>query len=246
MRAAAGGDSAKAAELVGNGLRARAVLSGHVGRVAGVAFSPSGAHVGTAGYDKTWRLWDVARAEEILLQEGHAREVFAIAFHPDGSLIGTGDLSGLGRVWDLRSGKAIFSLRGHASALLALDWSKNGFHVASASEDATSCVWDLRAQRQLYTIPAHTKLVSAVKFSPTTSELLYTASYDGTVKTWSARDWAPVKTSAGHDARVTGLDVFECQGSPEGEAFFVSASFDRKLKVWGPDAPDNRAAMDES
>jgi U4/U6 small nuclear ribonucleoprotein PRP4 len=40
---------------------------GHLDRLARLAFHPSGAYLGTASYDKTWRLWDVStgcRGEE--------------------------------------------------------------------------------------------------------------------------------------------------------------------------------------
>ena len=40
--------------------------------------------------DSTWRLWDVEKSEEILLQEGHVEDVHAISFHSDGSLVATG------------------------------------------------------------------------------------------------------------------------------------------------------------
>jgi WD40 repeat protein len=269
--------------LLESGVREAAVYSGHVGRLSCIAFHPSGDYFATTGFDKTWRLWDVATSKEILLQEvrclpscphsylfqfaflstyscshshshanthtftrntpsptpsakqGHAREVYPIAFHPDGSLVATGDLSGLGRVWDLRSGKSIFNLRGHGTQLLALDWSPNGFTCASGGGDATSLVWELRQQRVLYTLPAHTGLISRVKFSPSSGEVLATASYDGSVKTWCTRDWSPLNTLRGHDGKVTGLDVFfALPGTAgRGEAALVTAGYDRTLKVWG-------------
>jgi U4/U6 small nuclear ribonucleoprotein PRP4 len=57
-----------------------AVLKGHVDRLARVEFHPSGRYVGSAAYDKTWRLWDVETGTELLLQDGHDKEVYAIAF----------------------------------------------------------------------------------------------------------------------------------------------------------------------
>jgi U4/U6 small nuclear ribonucleoprotein PRP4 len=46
--------------------------------------------LGSASFDGTWRLWDIATAQELLLQEGHAKEVYSIAFQGDGSLVATG------------------------------------------------------------------------------------------------------------------------------------------------------------
>ena len=134
-------------------------------------------------------------------------------------------------MWDLRSGKSIFLLRGHATQLLALDWSPNGYHVASGSEDCSSIIWELRQQRVLYTIPAHSGMVSRVRFSPASGEVLATASYDGTAKLWCARDWSPLATLRAHSGKVTGLDVF----GRGGEAFLVTAGFDRTVKICGPE-----------
>lgn len=69
-----------------------ATLSGHNGRVGRIAFHPSGDFVGSAGFDGTWRLWDVRRQreKELLIQEGHSKEVYALAFQDDGALAASG------------------------------------------------------------------------------------------------------------------------------------------------------------
>ena len=209
-----------------------ATLTGHVGRLACIAWHPTSRFIGTTGYDRSWRLWDVERSQELLLQEGHSKEAYAIAFHPDGSLVATGDFSGLGRVWDLRSGKSIFLLRGHAKSLLSLDWSPNGRSIASASEDGTSCIWDVRQQRLIYAIPAHTGIVSKVRFEQNFGNILATASFDGTSKLWNAIDFSPLKTLPG-EARVTGMDIFHAQNGKR--LTIVTASFDRNVKLWAGD-----------
>ena len=96
---------------------AASVLQGHTGRVARVAWHPSGQHIASTSYDSTWRLWDAGTGTELLNQDvsdsrrcpcspaphtpcrsqGHARVVYPVAFHPDGSLVATGDLGGVGR-----------------------------------------------------------------------------------------------------------------------------------------------------
>lgn len=67
-----------------------ATLSGHSGRVGRVGFHPSGAFLGSAGFDGTWRLWDVATSKELLVQEGHSKEVYALTFQDDGALAASG------------------------------------------------------------------------------------------------------------------------------------------------------------
>lgn len=70
--------------------RSIATLQGHTGRVCRVNFHPSGNYLGSASYDGTWRLWDVEKQKELLIQEGHSREVFALAFQDDGALVASG------------------------------------------------------------------------------------------------------------------------------------------------------------
>ena len=65
-------------------------LKGHRVRVARVAYHTSGRFIGTASFDTSWRLWDAATCQELLLQEGHAKEVYALAFQADGALVATG------------------------------------------------------------------------------------------------------------------------------------------------------------
>ncbi|KAF1773855.1 U4/U6 small nuclear ribonucleoprotein Prp4 [Phytophthora cactorum] len=180
-----------------------AVLQGHKARLGKVAFHPLGNFVGTTSFDHTWRLWDVATAQELLLQEGHYKEVYAIAFQKDGALAATGDLNGNGRVWDLRSGKAILPLQGHSKQILSMDFAANGVQLASGSDDRSVRIWDLRQQKCSYMIPAHSNLVSDVRFSPGSSELLLSASYDSSIKLWRTRDWKLMTTLRGHDGKCS-------------------------------------------
>ena len=52
-------------------------FKGHTDRLARLAFHPRlPGMMATASFDHTWRLWDVATATEVLLQEGHSRPVY--------------------------------------------------------------------------------------------------------------------------------------------------------------------------
>ncbi|CEG41234.1 u4 u6 small nuclear ribonucleoprotein [Plasmopara halstedii] len=203
-----------------------AVLKGHKARLGKVAFHPLGNYIGTTSFDHTWRLWDITSAQELLLQEGHYKEVYAIAFQKDGALVATGDLNGNGRVWDLRSGKAILPLQGHSKQILSMDFAANSVHLASGSDDRSIRIWDLRQQKCSYMLPAHSNLVSDVRYSPGSNELLLSASYDSSIKIWRTRDWKLMSTLRGHDGKVMSADF-----SPD-EKHIVSCGFDRTFKLW--------------
>ncbi|CAJ0968515.1 unnamed protein product [Ranitomeya imitator] len=201
-------------------------IEGHTVRVARVTWHPSGRFLGTTCYDKSWRLWDLEAQEEILHQEGHSKGVYDLSFHLDGSLAGTGGLDAFGRVWDLRTGRCIMFLEGHLKEIYSINFSPNGFHIATGSGDNTCKVWDLRQRRCIYTIPAHQNLVSAVRFQPTNGQYLLTGAYDNTAKVWTHPLWSPLKTLAGHEGKVMGVDI-----SSDGE-LIATCSYDRTFKLW--------------
>uniref|UniRef100_A0A4W6CLV3 U4/U6 small nuclear ribonucleoprotein Prp4 n=1 Tax=Lates calcarifer TaxID=8187 RepID=A0A4W6CLV3_LATCA len=201
-------------------------IEGHSERVSRVSWHPSGRFLGTTCYDNSWRLWDLEVQEEILHQEGHSKGVHDLHFHPDGSLAATGGLDAFGRVWDLRTGRCVVFLEGHLKEIYSLHFSPNGYHLATGSGDNTCKVWDLRNRKCLYTVPAHQNLLSAVRFQPTDGHFLLTGAYDNTAKVWSHPGWTPLKTLAGHEGKVMGVDV-----SPDGK-LIATSSYDRTFKLW--------------
>jgi len=122
-------------------------------------------------------------------------------------------------------------MEGHLKSVLSIDFSPNGYHVATGSEDNSVKIWDLRQRCCLYTIPAHTNLVSQVKFEPDTGRYLCSSSFDKTCKIWTHPSWTPLRTLAGHEGKVMGMDISSDQ------TFIATASYDRTFKLW---AQENR------
>jgi U4/U6 small nuclear ribonucleoprotein PRP4 len=85
-------------------------LLGHSDRLGRVAMHPMGAHLATASYDQTWRLWDLETGACLLEQEGHSRSVYAVTFQGDGALAASGGLDAIGTSPSLSLPDGVFSL----------------------------------------------------------------------------------------------------------------------------------------
>eukprot|EP00915_Cephaloidophora_sp_WS-2016_P004010 GHVH01005408.1.p3 GENE.GHVH01005408.1~~GHVH01005408.1.p3 ORF type:complete len:252 (+),score=34.02 GHVH01005408.1:3231-3986(+) len=206
-------------------------------RISDIKWHNMGKHIMASSYDGTWRMYDVVREKEILIQEGHSMEVCSLAVHPDGSLLASGDAGGIIRVWDLRTGRSIMSLENHLRKVLSMDFHPfNGCHLLSAGEDRQGLVWDVRRQDIHDRLLGHTKLISQVKYD-STGEVAVTAGYDGLVKVWDSATFTCMKNLVAHQTLIMGIG-FRHQGksawlgdnamAPE----MATVGYDRTMKIW--------------
>jgi WD40 repeat protein/serine/threonine protein kinase len=205
--------------------KALALLRGHTDRVQGVAFSPDGQRLATAGADRTAKVWDAQTGKEILTLRGHTSGVFRVVFSPEGQQLATAGADQAVGIWDARTGRRTRTLPEPAAAKdTSLVFSPDGQSLAVTS-DRTVKVWDATTGQRVLTLSGHTGSVLSLAYSRD-GRALASGSVDRAIKVWDTASGAERLTLRGHASAVWSLAF-----SPDGRRL-VSAGADRNVKIW--------------
>ena len=208
----------------------RRPLPGDAG-VCGLAFSPDGTLLASAGTDKKVRVWQAATGASVRTLTGHTGRVWAVAFSPDGAMLASAGSDDSVRLWQVMTGETVRTLTGHNNrhfldaSVCGLAFSPDGTLLASAGIDGTIRLWETATGAAVRTLTGHAGWVRAVAFSPD-GTLLASAGEDGTVRVWQATTGALVSTLTGHTGRVWAVAF-----SPDGTQL-ASAGADRTARIW--------------
>ena len=153
-------------------------------------------------------IFDIVTGSQTAVLSGHKGYVESLAFSSDGTLLVSGDEDGIVKLWDVQTGGVVKTFSGHTDIVRSVSISVDNTTIASGSDDLTICLWNI-ATGKCHVIEGHNDCVTTISFSPTNSQLLLSASWDGTVQKWNT------------DGRQIGSPVagYHVAFSPDGTQF---------------------------
>lgn len=212
--------------------RLRGILSGGMGAVTDVKFSPNGARAVTLSTaqnqsgGKVIKLWNVERGLTVATPNARVYSVRYIAFSPSGKILALPARDNTISLWNTDRGLKIAALVGHTDAVYAMAFSPDETKLASAGlKDRTVRLWEVKTGKIIAVLP-HMWYVFAVAFSPDGAILASGGSGDVSLRLWDGKTGQPITALHGHGGTIRKI-VFAADGGT-----LASASDDGTVLLW--------------
>ncbi|HXG12116.1 MAG TPA: PQQ-binding-like beta-propeller repeat protein [Gemmataceae bacterium] len=125
-----------------NVLSAARVIPASSAAVRGLALTPNGSHILTAGADKTVKLWNIASGANERTFGGAAEPLNAVAVSRNGALVAAGGAERRVRIHNFADGKELTVLQA-PGVVRRLAFSPNNQTLAAACEDGSLPTWNV-------------------------------------------------------------------------------------------------------
>jgi WD40 repeat protein/serine/threonine protein kinase len=182
----------------------------HKAEANGVAFSPDGAQLASAGGDGVVRIWN-SRTGGKPIQEfkAHDKAACGVAFHPAGRHLASTGADGLVKVWELATGREVFrgpcdALRKFGAAYTVAFRPPDGRHLAAGSKP-TVTLWDWENRQPVLTVGGHEHHTMPVAFSPDGRRLATGGAFGEGHNIWDAETGRRLRTLPAQQHPVTAV-----------------------------------------
>lgn len=209
--------------------------------VTSVTWSSDSMCIASSGADDgSVQVWDATDNKDIRSYTEQAGKALSLSWSVMKSLIASGGEDKSVHIWDGDNGKPQLTLHGHTGSVRAVAWSPFGAtNLASASSDTTVRTWGSSFKWEGIYSPkdivyrGHSAGVNALAWSRD-GKMIASASDDGTVQVWNAKDGSHVVTYRGHKGPVNAVAWLYSYNISTNRSIFwlASGGEDTTVQVW--------------
>ncbi|XP_046755607.1 WD repeat-containing protein 88 isoform X1 [Gallus gallus] len=203
------------------------ILRGHSDTVSSCHFCCEDSKILSCSYDRTVKLWDVAKGFPVQILEEHTAPVSECNLTPDGRRVVTSSYDNTVKTWDMETGKVLWTIE-HEGIVTSCNISRDGKYVVSGSDkDNAISVFDAVSATEVACVQGHHRsAITRCCFDPG-NQRVTSVSYDKTIKLWDmvARSTS-ITIKEGHSNAIS-----DCCFTSDGR-YLCTASWDKSLKIW--------------
>jgi WD40 repeat protein len=153
----------------------------HSAAVRGVAYSPDGRLLLTAGENHTATLWDIETGQVVKSFE-HNETIWGSAFQPGGDLIAMVGYDGRIILWNPILDEVSY-INASDTFLRDIIFLADGNHILVGGDDALITLWDVESKNLIRTFAGHTSIVFRMDLNPDGTRII-SGSNDNTARIW--------------------------------------------------------------
>jgi WD40 repeat protein len=185
-------------------------FKGHDGAILCADFFPDGRRVVSGGADKTIRIWDIRKGEQLALLQGHTDAVVAVLvlWAADGRQLLSVSADGTLRLWDVETAKEVKKFGGHEGKITCAAVSRDGSQALTGGADKTVRLWDVAKGEEVKCFKGHTGTVLGVALSKD-GKIAASCGSDRTVRVWDAGTGEEQARSEDHEGWVYSIALHQ-------------------------------------
>jgi WD40 repeat protein len=208
-------------------------LTGHIGEVYAVKFSPDGKKIASGSRDMTIMTWCVQSGLQLRTLRGHEGSIRCIAWTPDSKFVISGGFDKTVRVWDALAGKQAMKPLTGLYDVRCIVLNATASVMITASTDKAIEIWDCAFSKRKEATLRHTVQGDkgrtgqwmSISLSPD-ERFLVSSGYGRALHIWEVATAQKVRVLEGHTAYISSVSW-----SREGD-YIVSSSWDQSVCVW--------------